>query len=510
MVLRDRAPLAPDLWFKSEPAHQYPWFGNRILTTTARKRIVEVVEPFLLAELFPLQNIYSVIYIPDEEAEKCFMVMLVSDKLIQTVRSEFPRADSDASGRKRIFLDAGAGSLVLRRAAEAERESMVDFSANLGSPSWESRRAEQVIMEGREAVSDLLNAEDSNCIVAGESATSLFFRLSYALSKEVRRDENVVTTNYDHYANVSAMLELERRGHLKETRFARFDPQTGKLDLDHLAGLIDSKTRAVSVAGVSNGLGSKTPLSEVAKLARKAGAYFIVDAVHMVPHMPVDVQEIDCDFLIFSAYKVFSRRGSFMYGRKEVLEKLSPYKIDPAHDEVPLRWEWGTLDQSFFASFSAVASYLEWLGKNAEEEENHLPSQLGNLTGRTRRLRAAMLWIENYEKTLSKTVLGGCSGKPGLPDIRGLDLYGVRDASRVDERTPTFTFNLKGVDCRTLAQFLWDKYSIATLPDDFYSRALKSYGVEKAVRASFAHYNTVEEACTLVEALNDAAKNVLG
>jgi len=421
------------------------------------------------------------------------------------IRKEFPRAEKDASGRSRIFLDAGAGSLVLGRAAEAERQSMLDYAPNLGAPSWESQKAEQVIVEGREAIRDLLNAEDANCIVCGESATSLFFRLTYALSKELKKDENVVTTEYDHYANVSAVLELERRGFVKEARLARFDTQTGKLDLNHLASLIDSKTRLVSIAGVSNGLGSKTSLAEVAKLAKSVGAYFVVDAVHMVPHTPVDVQKIGCDFLIFSGYKVFSRKGSFMYGKKEALEKLAPYKVDPAANKAPTKWEWGTLDQSLFASFSAVVSYLEWLGGHAE---NDYQTQLGNLTGRKRAVRAATLWIENYEKSLSRTVLGGFEGQPGISDIRGLDLYGIRDVSRVDERTPTFSVNVHGADYKKLAQFLWDEYSIATLPDDFYSRALRSYGVEKAVRASFAHYNTIEEAKTLVSALNDAARTL--
>ncbi|MDA4130749.1 MAG: aminotransferase class V-fold PLP-dependent enzyme, partial [Thaumarchaeota archaeon] len=449
----------------------------------------------------PPKCIFTGLFHSKGEAKK----MLVVERLLPLIRNEFPRADKDASGRARIFLDAGAGSLVLGRAAEAEKQSMLDYAPNLGAPSWESQKAEQAIVEGREAIRDLINAEDANCIVSGESATSLFFRLTYALSKELKKDENVVTTEYDHYANVSAVLELERRGYVKEARLARFDTQTGKLDLDHLASLIDSKTKVVSVAGVSNGLGSKTSLAEVAKLAKSVGAYFIVDAVHMVPHMPVDVQRIGCDFLVFSGYKVFSRKGSFMYGKKEVLEKLAPYKVDPAANKAPTKWEWGSLDQSLFASFSAVVSYLEWLGERVGDEYNTL---LGNLVGRQRAIRAAMHWIENYEKSLSRTVLGGYEGQQGISDIQNLDVYGIKDPAKVDGRTPTFSMNVRGADYKKLAQFLWDKYSIATLPDDFYSRALRSYGVEKAVRASFAHYNTIEEARTLVSALSDAARTL--
>jgi cysteine desulfurase family protein (TIGR01976 family) len=428
--------------------------------------------------------------------------MSLVSKLLPAIRNEFPRAEYDASGRKRIFFDAGAGSLVLRKAAEAEAESMVNLSANLGAPSWESQRAEEVIREARRGLRDLLNAPSEDCIVSGESATSLFFRLTYALGKELKTDENVVTTEYDHYANVSAILELERRGIVKQARLAKFNPETGLLDLDHLASIIDSKTRIVSVGGVSNGLGSRTDLARVRKLAREVGAYFLVDAVHMVPHMPVDVQEIDCDFLIFSGYKVFSRRGGFMYGKNDLLQYLSPYKVDPAPDKAPGKWEWGTLDQSLFAAFSAVVDYLAWLGEMTAGEAQ---GRLGNLTGRQRSLRAAMLWIENYEKTLSSAMLNGFDGSPSILDIPGVILYGPK---RVDDRTPTFVFNVKGSDFRETAKYLWDKHAVATLPDDFYSRALKTFGIEKAVRASLAHYNTVEEVGHFLEGLADTAKNL--
>ncbi len=435
---------------------------------------------------------------------KCTEMSLVQG-LIATIRNEFPRADSDASGRRRIFFDAGAGSLVLRRAAQAQSEAMINYSANLGAPSWESQKAGEAIYAGRSAIKDFLNAESEECIVSGESATTLFFRLMYAISKELKRDQNVVTTEYDHYANVSACLELQRRGVVKETRLVKFNPETGSLDLDDLAASIDSETAIVSVAGVSNGLGSKTPLEKVRKLAREVGAYFVVDGVHMAPHMPTDVQEIDCDFLIFSGYKVFSRRGSFMYGKGELLEKLSPYKVDPAPDKVPTKWESGTLDQSLFASFNAVVDYFLWLGEIVQDQYKQ---QLQGLSGRKKLIRSAMLWIQDYEQTLSKAMLSGTGGASGIVDIPNVELYGIRDASRVKERTPTFTFSISGASYLDVAQYLWQKHSVATLPDDFYSRALKTYGIEKAVRASLAHYNTLEEVETFLRALLDTSQKL--
>ncbi|MDA4136481.1 MAG: aminotransferase class V-fold PLP-dependent enzyme [Thaumarchaeota archaeon] len=428
--------------------------------------------------------------------------MSLANKLLPSIRNEFPRADTDGSGRKRAFFDAGAGSLVLRRAAEAEADSMLNYSANVGAPSWESQKVEQIIREGRVSIRDLLNAPSEDCIVCGESATSLFFRLTYALGKELKKDENVVTTEYDHYANVSSILELERRGTVKEARLARFDPATGMLDLDHLSSLIDSKTRIVSVGGVSNGLGSRTDLERVRRLARDVGAYFVIDAVHMVPHMPVDVQQLDCDFLIFSGYKVFSRRGSFMYGKKDLLQELSPYKVDPNPDKAPGRWEWGTVDHSQFAAFSAVVDYLSWLGDQIGAE---VKNGLGNLAGRQRDLRAAMLWIEEYERSLSRAMINGVDGAPGILDIPRVTLYGPK---KPEQRTPTFIFNLVGSDYRETSKYLWERHAVATLPDDFYSRALQTYGIEKAIRASLAHYNTVDEVRTFLNGLSDASKHL--
>ena len=160
---------------------------------------------------------------------------------------------------------------------------------------------EEVILEGRKAVRDFLNAPSEDCIISGESATSILFSLSYALSREMSGNENIVTTEYEHYANASPWLELEERGVVKEVRFARFNPNDGQLDVSHLASLLDKNTRVVSVAGVSNVLGSKTPAAPVFKLAKEVGAYTVLDAVHTVPHISVDVVKLGCDFAVFSS-----------------------------------------------------------------------------------------------------------------------------------------------------------------------------------------------------------------
>jgi len=428
-------------------------------------------------------------------------------ELISSIRKEFPRAESDANGRSRIYFENAAGSLVLQRAADAEARTRIDCSANTGGPTWESKRNEEVIQEGRRAVSDLLNAPDENCIVSGESATSLLFQLSYAIGKELSGEENVVSTDYEHYANVSPWLELERRGLIKEVRFAKFNPETASLDLSHFQSLVDEKTRVISVTGVSNVLGSKTPLDQVLSIARRASTYTVLDAVHTVAHLPLDVQRTPFDFVVFSAYKLFSRRGSFMYGRKELLDSLKPYKVLPSPNEPPLNWEMGTRDQSLFASISAVMEYLEWLG---ERTESRVSESIEPYRGRRRLLKAALSWIENYERTLSSAMLGGIHGLEGLTSIRGIEVYGITDPAKVHQRVPTFSFNLHNADASDLAKFLWEKHAIALLAENgggFYSRTLKTFGKSIAVRASPVHFNTVDEVGVFLRALKDAAAN---
>jgi len=428
------------------------------------------------------------------------------NELLKNIRREFPQAEIDASGRRRVFFENAAGSLVLKRAAEAEARSRIECSSNVGGPCWESKKNEETILDGRRCVANFLNAPSEECIVSGESATSLLFHLSYTLSKEMTGAENIVLTEYEHFANISPWLELQRRGVVKEVRFAKFDPNDGMLNLSHLASLIDKETRVVSVTGVSNALGSKTPIDEVFRLAREVDAYCVLDAVHTVAHIPLNVEGVGCDFAVFSAYKLFSRRGSFMYGRRELLEDLEPYKVEPAPNDPPEKWEMGTRDQALFASMAAVMDYLEWLGTVTEKE---VRSKVDAYSGKRRLLKAALSWIEMYEQTLSNAMLNGTEKVKGMNSMKGLEVYGLRDPSRIQQRVPTFSFNIRGADPHEVAEYMWDKHAVAVLAENnggFYSRALRTYGKSVAIRASPLHFNTIEEVETFLLGLDETMK----
>ena len=416
--------------------------------------------------------------------------MMFSKNLIKQIRAAFPRAVTDFKGRKRAFFDNGTATLVVDKAAKAESEARINWSANVGAIFDESKYAEDVIQTGREAVADFLNAPEPTTIISGESATSLMFNLSYALGKELTGSENVVTTDYEHYTNVDPWVELNSRGKIQPVRFAKLNMEEGTLNMDHLQELIDSKTKIVTITSASNMLGTKSPLEEIRKLAREVDAYFIVDAVHDIPHGPTDVQALDCDFLVFSGYKLFAPHGSYLYGKKEHLENLQPYKVRTAPTTSPGKFEWGTRNQAMFAAIKGVMDHLLWL---SSEVQSNYTDKFSSFDGNKRALKIAMDAIEQYETEFSRTILTGVDDIPGLLDMPKVTTYGLIDLNRLNERDPTFSFEVKDVPHDDVVKQLWKEGGIATRAGHFYSHAQEIYNKQKITRISLVHYNTFEE-----------------
>jgi selenocysteine lyase/cysteine desulfurase len=423
--------------------------------------------------------------------------MSFDSRFLKRIRREFPAADADPKGRKRAFLDNGAGTLVTKGSAEAEARARIDWSANVGNVFMESVGAADVISDGRKAVADLLRAEGPESIISGESCTSLLFNLSYALSRNLKGDENIVASGYEHFANINPWAELGGMGMIKELKFSKFNLETGILDLEDLKGLVNKDTKVVTVAAASNVLGSRSDLVEIGKIADEVGAFFVVDAVHHVSHGPTDVKKIGCDALVFSGYKLFSRHGSFMYMKPEWIEKLYPYKVDPSPKHGPEKWELGTRDQAMFAAIKGAIDYLLWLGNPTAKVMPKPGPQ------RAARLRETMEQIEVYEKELSRIVLDGYGKLPGLRYIEGLTLFGPHEIRAKIGRDPTFAFKLDGYGDHELSKLLWDKYAIAIGAEDYYSRVPALYDTKTMARATLVHYNTKEEVLKLLKALNE-------
>jgi len=429
--------------------------------------------------------------------------MLFNKELIQEIRAEFPRVEVDWRGRKRVFFDNAAGTMVLERVARAETIARINNAANecdCDHPTTvydESKDFDMLVLEGKKAVQDLLNAPSPETITIGGSTTDLIFKLAYAIGRELTGKENIVTTDNEHYANVAPWVELEKRNLVSEVRFVRINKEDATLDMNHFKSLVDENTRVVSVTGTSNLTGTKSPLKEIEKIAREVDAYFIIDGTQRVPHSAVDVQEIDCDFLVFSGYKFFTSAGAFLYGKEDLLERLEPYGLFGR--SVP----YGTMDQAKFASIKAVVEYLVWL---SHQVSDIYKNTLQQYSGRVRSLKVAMDAIEKYERELSRAMLAGSDGVPGLLEMPHVKVYGVTDLDRLDEREPVFAFKVRNMEDIDVARYLWEKHSVALRVGNLWNRSTKVFGVPTVLRASLIHYNTTEEICTFLKGLNELVK----
>lgn len=249
------------------------------------------------------------------------------------------------------------------------------------------------------------------------------------------------------------------------------------------------------MSAASNFLGTRSPLPEVAKIAHDAGALLVVDAVHHVCHGPTDVRALGADALVFSGYKLFSRHGSFLYIRPDLVESLWPYKVEPSPKRGPEKWEWGTRDQALFAAIEGAVDHLAALNGSG----GTAPPKPG--PPRRARLRKSMEAIEDYEFGLNRLVLDGDGRHPGLLDVPGLTLYGPREIPARLGRDPTFTFKLAGYEDLALSRILYEKHGLAVGAEDYFSRVPRLLGLETALRATFVHYNTKADAVALLRAL---------
>jgi len=222
-------------------------------------------------------------------------------------------------------------------------------------------------------------------------------------------------------------------------------------------------------------------------MAHSVGAWLWVDAVHYAPHGPIDVQALGCDFLVCSAYKFFGPHAGVVWGREDLLERLPSYKVRPAGNRPPDKFETGTQNHEAQAGMLAGIEYLADLG---EKFGSPFAEDFPGFQGRRRKLKQAMATIQVYERNLFEHFVGG------LLAIPGLNFYGLQDPSRFNQRTPTAAFNLAGRSPRYVAEEL-GKRGIYVWAGNFYALAFTEWlGLEKTggvVRAGLVHYNTHEE-----------------
>ena len=341
------------------------------------------------------------------------------------------------------------------------------------------------IAGARAAMADFLGC-DGDEIVFGPNMTTLTFALSRSIGRDLGPGDEIVVTHLDHDANVSTWRSLEERG--VRVRFADIQEKDCTLDMQHLARQITPKTKLVAAGYASNAVGTINDVKEVVRLAHQVGALAFLDAVHYGPHGLIDVRTIDCDFLACSTYKFFGPHMGVLYGKREHLKRLQPYKVRALVNEVPNRWEMGTLNHECIAGITACVEYLADLGRHVNSES----------TNRRSALISAFQIIQAYERTLAERMLRG------LLAIPGLKVYGITDLQTIANRTPTFAVRVDGHTPLELATKLGDR-GFSTWDGNYYALNLtERLDVEKSggfLRIGLVHYNTAEEVNGVVAAL---------
>jgi selenocysteine lyase/cysteine desulfurase len=252
----------------------------------------------------------------------------------------------------------------------------------------------------------------------------------------------------------------------------------------------------VAFGYASNALGTINPVKSLTQMAHAAGALVYVDAVQYAPHGPIDVQEVGCDFLVSSAYKFFGPHAGILYGRHDLLEELFAYKVRPAPNHLPGKFETGTQNHEGIAGVLGAIEYLEWIGKVFGQDQ--VEKYAERFDGRRLHLKQGMAAIRAYEYEISRAVLSA------LQDIPGLHVYGLAEVKRLEERVPTYSFTLEGWHPRQLAEKL-ASYGIYVWDGNYYALAVtERLGLEDKggmLRVGPVHYNTLEEVARLREVL---------
>jgi cysteine desulfurase family protein (TIGR01976 family) len=423
---------------------------------------------------------------------------------IDWVRAQFPALAQTVNGHPAAFLDGPGGTQVPQRVIDAISNYLRRDNANTCGAYATSRRTDAMLADARAAMADFLNC-GADEIVFGQNMTMLTYAMSRAIGRDLGPGDEILITRLDHDANVSPWLALEEKG--VTIRWAEIHADDCTLDVEDLAAKLNSKTRLVAIGYASNAVGTINPVKEIVRLAHSFGALAYVDAVHYAPHGLIDVADLDCDFLVCSTYKFYGPHMGVLYGKREHLERLRPYKVRPLSEAVPLRWEWGTLNHECIAGVAACVDYIAEIGRHENPTSRKSGEKSGTpavVTTRRAAIISAFESIHRHEHGLMNRLMAG------LSEIRRLKIYGITDPSCFDWRCPTLAVRVVEQSTEetplALATKLGDR-GFFTWDGNYYALNLtERLDVEKSggfLRIGLVHYNTVQEVDRLLAALRE-------
>lgn len=398
-----------------------------------------------------------------------------------TIRSHFPALERVHHGHPVAYFDGPGGTQVPRAVVEAMTDYLFHHNANTHWAYPTSHETDALLLESRAALADFLNATPES-VVFGQNMTTLTFHLARALVREWSTGDQIIVTDLDHHANIDPWRDLARVHGLR-VRAARFDPDSGELDWDHLESLVNRHTRLIAIGAASNAIGTINDIPRAAHLARSAGALSFVDAVHYAPHVLCDVADLGCDFLTCSPYKFYGPHAGVLYGSPSLLEELDVPRLLPAPSKGPERLETGTLSHEAIVGAAAAVDFLSSLSDSGSRRAS-LTSTYSEL-----QVRAHALFQRLWD---------------GLRNIPGVTCYGPPPQA---DRTPTLGFTVRGLSAEETCRQLAERGLFLSHGDFYAMTVILRLGVEGLVRAGCACYTTREEIDCLVSAVANIARS---
>ena len=403
---------------------------------------------------------------------------------VEKIRLDFPILTKEIFGNPLVYLDNAATSQKPRQVIDALIDYYENFNANVHRGVHTlSVEATDRFEDAREKVSSFINCESSDSVIWTRNASESLNLVAYSWgAHNIGEGDEILLTPMEHHSNLVPWQELARR----KNAVIKFIPmlENGTLDMDQVDDLITEKTALVSAVHMSNALGTINPVRELAEKAHRSGAKILVDGAQSVPHMPTNVQELNCDFLVFSGHKMLGPTGiGALYVEKEILESMEPFLtggemvLEVSYQkaswaDLPMRFEAGTPNIADSIGLGSAVDYLNGLGmENVREHEKDLTAYA----------------LDRFRKA----------------DLEGLDLFGPDDPNI---RGGVFSFNTPDVHPHDLGTFL-DRMGIAVRTGHHCAMPLvRSLGVAATTRASFYLYNTEKEVDILVDAVTEALR----
>lgn len=416
---------------------------------------------------------------------------------LSSYRRYFPSLTQSVNAQPAIYFDNPGGTQVAQQVIDNIVAYLHSANANTHGAFLTSQRTDGVIAEARQGMADLLHAASPAEIVFGPNMTTLTFAFSRAIGKTLQPGDEIVVTVLDHDANVAPWLALQERGVVIRTVDVHEADVT--LNMEDLRNKINERTKLVAVGYASNAVGTINDVATIIRCAHEVGALTWIDAVQFAPHGPIDVQALDTDFLVCSSYKFFGPHLGILYGKSEHLERFPAYKVRPAPNESPDRWETGTQNHECLAGLVGVIEYLEMLGR---EQRDLYIDAFTEYNGRQRDLKIAMRAMMDYERGLAAQLIAG------LHEIKDARIYGITEPARLSWRVPTVTCNIGDHAPRALAEHL-AAHGIFAWDGNYYALGImERLGLEErggALRLGIAHYNTPAEVNRVLDCLEQFA-----